>query len=65
MGLPGGGRTVLSTRIIRHFNILVYTKLSDQSINNIFLNILNGFYEYHDDSIKELLGNLVQSTVSS
>jgi len=27
MGEPGGGRTFITARIIRHFNILTYTEL--------------------------------------
>jgi dynein heavy chain len=43
MGLPGGGRAVISNRTIRHFNILTYTPMSDSSIEDIFNQITAGF----------------------
>jgi len=43
MGLPGGGRSVISTRLVRHSNILSYTNLSDDSIKEIYNNIITGF----------------------
>ena len=36
MGPPGGGRTFITNRIIRHFNILAYTDLSFNTIRQIF-----------------------------
>lgn len=32
MGPPGGGRTFISNRVLRHFNILGYTELSENTI---------------------------------
>ena len=33
MGPPGGGRTYITNRIIRHFNIIAYPELDREIIN--------------------------------
>lgn len=43
MGPPGGGRSPLTKRIERHFNIITYTNLGKDSITMIFQKILNAF----------------------
>ncbi len=43
MGPPGGGRTFITNRVVRHFNILAYTELSSDIINSIFSSLM-GFY---------------------
>jgi len=35
MGLPGGGRTELSVRFTRNFNLISYTNYTNESINYI------------------------------
>ena len=36
MGPPGGGRTAVTGRILRHFNIIAYTELDEETIKYIF-----------------------------
>lgn len=43
MGPPGGGRSPITKRLERHFNILTYTNLGRESITMIFSKILNAF----------------------
>lgn len=43
MGPPGGGRTFITNRITRHFNILAYTELPTDIITHIFKSLL-AFY---------------------
>lgn len=45
MGPPGGGRTFITNRIVRHFNMLAYTDLSDEAINHIFSSLINNFFK--------------------
>lgn len=45
MGLPGGGRNPVSARVLRHFNILSFTELSDDSVGRIFTTILGAFLQ--------------------
>jgi len=35
MGLPGGGRSVISSRLVRHSNIICYTNMDDESMKEI------------------------------
>jgi len=32
MGPPGGGRTFITNRFVRHFNIFAYTDLGEETI---------------------------------
>ena len=32
MGPPGGGRSVITARMVRHFNLLAYTELDESTI---------------------------------
>jgi dynein heavy chain len=43
MGPPGGGRSALTKRLERHFNIITYTNLGKESITMIFSKILYAF----------------------
>jgi len=43
MGLPGGGRSIISNRLVRHMNIITYTNMADSSIIDIFKNLIDGF----------------------
>lgn len=43
MGPPGGGRTFITNRLVRHFNMLAYTELPNDIINTIFTSLLT-FY---------------------
>lgn len=36
MGPPGGGRTAITNRITRHFNIITYTDLDADTIKYMF-----------------------------
>lgn len=43
MGPPGGGKSSLTQRLQRHFNIITYTYLDKGSITMIFENIVRAF----------------------
>ena len=43
MGPPGGGKSEISSRMVRQFNLLAYTELDNDSIKSIF-NSLSGFF---------------------
>jgi dynein heavy chain len=44
-GPPGGGRQDIPERLQRHFNILTYTDLKNDSIERIFSTILTAFFQ--------------------
>jgi dynein heavy chain len=43
MGPPGGGRTFITNRLVRHFNMVTYTGLEDSDTQLIFTTKLNAF----------------------
>ena len=43
MGPPGGGRTFITGRLVRHYNMLAHTDLPADIINSIFTALI-GFY---------------------
>ena len=48
MGQPGGGRTNITARLLRHFNIISYTNLPNESVNHIFTTLANFFFSRFD-----------------
>ncbi len=63
MGPPGGGRSVITPRLQRHFNIMTYTDLQDESIHTIFFTIINAFMYNFTADIKNALDGLCQMTL--
>jgi dynein heavy chain len=63
MGLPGGGRNYLSQRFQRHFNLITYNELDDQSITMIFSTILNFFLAKFPEIIKNAIGDVIKITL--
>ena len=59
MGPPGGGRTSISARIIRHFNMISYTDLDEETISMIFTTITNSFFRKFATPIRESIDTLV------
>lgn len=64
MGPPVGGRSMLSQRFQRHFNLLGYTELEDSSIKLIFVTKLSYFLSKFTDEIKSNIDNLISSTLT-
>ena len=64
MGPPGGGRAYITNRYMRHFNIVTYTELKDDSISLIYVTILNDFLA-HDFSadLQAMAGATVSATI--
>ena len=44
MGLPGGGRTKITNRMVRHYNLLMYTELDEGTIKQIFNALMSHFF---------------------
>jgi dynein heavy chain, axonemal len=43
MGPPGGGRTFITQRYVRHFNVLNFVPFSDVSLTRVFVTIVDWF----------------------
>lgn len=64
MGPPGGGRSHITARMMRHFNIITYTNLQEISIKQIFSTILKGFLETFTEEIRNSLDTIIDMTLS-
>ena len=60
MGPPGGGRTFITNRVIRHFNILAYTELPNDIINTIFSSLLNFYFKKFPEPAKNMAQQISQ-----
>lgn len=63
MGPPGGGRSFLSNRFMRHFNLVTYNELVDSSIKTIFERKVNHFIGKFNEKVKEIIPQIVSSTL--
>lgn len=52
MGPPGGGRTEISNRVLRHFNLLTYTAMEDASVATIFTTLMSHFFSNFTDDLQ-------------
>ena len=52
MGPPGGGRTFITSRLVRHFNMLAYTDLPSDIINSIFTSLLNFYLRRFPEGVR-------------
>ncbi|CAD7943415.1 unnamed protein product [Amoebophrya sp. A25] len=61
MGTPGGGRTFITERLKRHFNVLGYSDFTGAAITTMFTTILNKFYETFPEDVKAVVPTLVEA----
>lgn len=62
MGPPGGGRSVLTQRLQRHFNIITYNTLDNASVEMIFTKIVNRYLGVFQDDVKQAVSKIVDAT---
>ena len=65
MGPPGGGRTRITQRYVRHFNLINFVNFSDESLARVFTTILDWkLAQGFANPIKQLSGSVVDATIS-
>ncbi|KAG3085473.1 Dynein heavy chain 1, axonemal [Phytophthora cactorum] len=65
MGPPGGGRNPITPRLVRHFNVVGYAELGDDSKTIIFSTILGNFLgSGFPAEIARLTENVVKASIS-
>jgi dynein heavy chain len=63
MGLPGGGRSRISDRIVRQFNQLGYTDLDNKTVSLMFTVLVNNFLRKFSEEVKAVIPLLIQSVL--
>eukprot|EP00002_Diphylleia_rotans_P015940 TRINITY_DN308_c0_g1_i6.p1 TRINITY_DN308_c0_g1~~TRINITY_DN308_c0_g1_i6.p1 ORF type:complete len:4231 (+),score=876.63 TRINITY_DN308_c0_g1_i6:183-12875(+) len=63
MGPPGGGRTFLTNRFMRHFNVMSFTEQDDKSLQRIFDVILTWFLSPFSGEIQSIREYITKATV--
>ena len=61
MGPPGGGRSVITQRLQRHFNVIAYTEMSTDSISKIFTTITKAFFVSFSSDVKDCIEPLIEA----
>lgn len=65
MGPPGGGRTQITKRYVRHFNIINFINFSDESLSRVFATILDWkLTQGFQPNIRSLSSSIVNATIS-
>jgi dynein heavy chain len=64
MGPPGGGRTFITNRLVRHFNMLAYTELPSDIINSIFTSLLAFYLRKFPESVRHFDRHLSETCLS-
>ena len=63
MGLPGGGRSVITARYVRHFNVIGYIPSDDASLVKIFDAIVAWSTAAAPSAVKAMAPSVVSTTV--
>jgi dynein heavy chain len=63
MGPPGGGRSAITNRIVRHFNVIAYTDLDQITIKQIFNSLVKHFFSKFENEITNQIEELIDSVL--
>lgn len=63
MGPPGGGRTFITNRLVRHYNVLSYTELDSETARQIFDALVGSFLRRFAEAARNLVPQIVQSVL--
>lgn len=65
MGLPGGGRSEISERVVRNWNLIGYTHISGGVIFKIFTNIMDELMTTYPAFVTDNVSKIVEVTINS
>ncbi|KAG6609727.1 Axonemal dynein heavy chain [Phytophthora cinnamomi] len=63
MGPPGGGRTRITQRYVRYFNLINFVPFDNESLRAIFTRITDWFLLNFPQAVKQLGGAVVSATI--
>ncbi|KAJ3073482.1 Dynein heavy chain 1, axonemal [Podochytrium sp. JEL0797] len=63
MGPPGGGRNPITQRMTRHFNLLSFVEMEDESLQRIFSTILGSFLQKFPPEIASKTDPIVAASI--
>lgn len=63
MGPPGGGRTKITQRYIRYFNLVNFVPFDNDSLKTIFAKITDWFVMNFPGAVKQLGGAVINATI--
>ena len=61
MGPPGGGRTFITNRVIRHFNVIAYNELDKDTIKTIFTQLMGNFFRKFSENVRGAQDQLIEA----
>lgn len=65
MGTPGGGRSLPSMRLMRHFNLFNFPNMSKETMTRIFKTILEWGLDGYTASWKKQIGTMTELTIET
>jgi len=65
MGPPGGGKTRISDRMCRHYNILAYTEVNDETIRQIYSAMCSSYLANFADDVRAQVGTTVEAVINT
>jgi len=61
MGTPGGGKSFITPRFQRHFNVVAFANFDESAMNTIFRSILK--WQFREGGFESSVANLEQKVV--
>lgn len=63
MGPPGGGRNPVTARFLRHFNMISFVEMENQSLQRIFTTIMSSFLNKFPSEVQQKVDSLVGASI--